>query len=131
MSSHEFHAGPIVFGILGSVMAIGSLAGSLLSARRSHHRSADHRGGGSRAECEHGGRGPGAERVAVRGALTLCGISALTMMTGANSYLQTRTDDSHRSRVLALYLAVFFGTTPLGLRWSGCWLTSTVRAPVS
>ena len=36
------------------------------------------------------------------------------MMTGANSYLQTHTDAEHRSRVMALYMAVFFGTTPAG-----------------
>jgi MFS family permease len=42
------------------------------------------------------------------------GGAALTMMTAANSYLQTHSDDDHRSRVMALYMAVFFGTTPLG-----------------
>jgi MFS family permease len=36
------------------------------------------------------------------------------MMTAANSYLQTHSDDDHRSRVMALYMAVFFGTTPIG-----------------
>ena len=38
----------------------------------------------------------------------------MTMMTAANSYLQTHSDTEHRSRVMALYMAVFFGTTPAG-----------------
>ena len=36
------------------------------------------------------------------------------MMTSANAYLQTHSDSEHRSRVMALYMAVFFGTTPVG-----------------
>ncbi len=47
------------------------------------------------------------------------------MMTGANSYLQTHTDDEHRSRVMALYLTVFFGTTPLGAPAVG-WLAENL-----
>ncbi|MFN8125292.1 MAG: MFS transporter [Candidatus Nanopelagicales bacterium] len=114
MSTHEFHAGPVVFGILGSVMAIGSLAGSLLSARRSRTDLRIIAGAALALSVSTiiAGFAPNEWFFGV--ALTLCGISALTMMTGANSYLQTRTDDSHRSRVLALYLAVFFGTTPIG-----------------
>ncbi len=114
MSSHEFHAGPIVFGILGSVMAIGSLAGSLLSARRSRTDLRTIAAAAVALSVSTVVAGLAPNEWLFGAALTLCGISALTMMTGANSYLQTRTDDSHRSRVLALYLAVFFGTTPLG-----------------
>lgn len=125
MSTKEFQAGPIVFGLLGAVMAIGSLAGSLLAARRGFTNlgiitvAALALG----ATTILAGLAPNAWVFAV--ALTLCGISALTMMTGANSYLQTHTDDEHRSRVMALYLTVFFGTTPLGAPAVG-WLAENL-----
>lgn len=125
MSTDEFHAGPVVFGILGAVMAVGSLAGSLLSARR----GATNLGIVTVAAVTLGvttvlaGVAPNAWIFAL--VLTLCGISALTMMTGANSYLQTHTDDEHRSRVMALYLTVFFGSTPLGAPVVG-WLADSI-----
>lgn len=114
MSTQEFQAGPVVFGILGAVMAVGSLAGSLLAARRGFTNLGIVTGAALALGVATilAGLAPDPWSFAV--ALTLCGISALTMMTGANSYLQTRTDDEHRSRVLGLYLAVFFGTTPIG-----------------
>ena len=34
MATKEFHEGPTGYGMLGSIMAIGSLAGALLAARR-------------------------------------------------------------------------------------------------
>lgn len=125
MSTKEFQAGPIVFGLLGAVMAVGSLAGSLLAARRGFTNlgiiavAALALG----ATTIMAGLAPNAWVFAA--ALTLCGISALTMMTGANSYLQTHTDDEHRSRVMALYLTVFFGTTPLGAPVVG-WLAESL-----
>ena len=124
MSTQEFHAGPVVFGILGSVMAIGSLAGSLLAARRGFTNLGIVAGAAIALGVTTvlAGLAPNAWLFAA--ALTLCGISALTMMTGANSYLQTRTDDEHRSRVMALYLTVFFGTTPLGAPVVG-WMAGT------
>ena len=39
MASVEFHQGPKEFGLLGSVMAVGSLAAALLSARRPRART--------------------------------------------------------------------------------------------
>jgi MFS family permease len=46
--------------------------------------------------------------------LIVVGLSALTMMTSANAYVQTTTEPAMRGRVMALYMAIFAGTTPLG-----------------
>ena len=46
--------------------------------------------------------------------LILVGLSGLTMMTSANGYVQTTTTPSMRGRVMALYLAIFLGGTPIG-----------------
>ena len=46
--------------------------------------------------------------------LPLCGITALTLITTANALVQMSTDAVVRGRVMALYLAIFMGGTPLG-----------------
>lgn len=123
MSTQEFHAGPVVFGVLASVMAVGSLSGSLLAARRGFTNLGIITGAAVSLGAATVLAGLAPEPITYAAALTLCGISALTMMTGANSYLQTRTGDEHRSRVMAVYLAVFFGTTPIGAPIVG-WLAA-------
>ncbi len=42
------------------------------------------------------------------------GLFAITMMTSANGYVQTTTDPVMRGRVMALYMAIFMGGTPIG-----------------
>jgi MFS family permease len=42
------------------------------------------------------------------------GLFAITMMTSANGYVQTTTDPVMRGRVMALYMAIFLGGTPIG-----------------
>jgi predicted MFS family arabinose efflux permease len=46
--------------------------------------------------------------------LPICGISALTMLISANSYVQVNSDPSVRGRVMGIYLLVFMGGTPVG-----------------
>lgn len=114
MSTQEFDAGAVTYGVLGSVMAVGSLAGSLLAARRGSTslRIISVAALALSVSTLAAGLMPGSAMFGV--ALVACGLSALTMMTSANSYLQTHAGEEHRSRVMALYLAVFFGTTPVG-----------------
>ena len=47
-------------------------------------------------------------------ALVPIGFFALTMITSANAYVQTTTRASIRGRVMALYLTIFMGVTPIG-----------------
>jgi MFS family permease len=44
----------------------------------------------------------------------LLGLSALTMITAANAYMQLHTDEGMRGRVMALYMMIFIGGTPVG-----------------
>ncbi len=47
-------------------------------------------------------------------ALVAVGISSQTLMTTANGVVQLTTDPKLRGRVMAIYMAIFMGGTPIG-----------------
>lgn len=110
------------YGILSSVLAIGSLAGALLAARRDRARvrvlifAAGLFGVASVVSTWM----PGYWSYAA--VLIVVGFSTVTMLTTANGYVQTTTDPVLRGRVLALYMAVVMGSTPIGAPIAG-WIT--------
>jgi MFS family permease len=114
MSVTVFHGDASQYGLLTSSMAVGTMCGALLSARREV---------------------PGMVLMAVAAAafgftvalaavmpgpilfaivLFFVGLAALTFMTASNSMMQLTTDRSMRGRVLALRIAVVMGGTPVG-----------------
>ena len=109
-----FHQGANGYGLLSSVMAIGSVLGALMAARREKPRI---------VVIGLASLGFGLSMLAASimptywsfaAVLIVVGLSALTMMTSANAYVQTTTAPNMRGRVMALYMAIFAGTTPLG-----------------
>lgn len=110
------------YGILSSVLAIGSLAGALLAARRDRARV--------RVLVVAAGLFGAASIVSTwmptywtyAAVLIVVGFSTVTMLTTANGYVQTTTDPLLRGRVLALYMAVVMGSTPIGAPIAG-WIT--------
>lgn len=113
MTTDAFGAGPRTFGVLSSLMAIGSLTASLVQARRGRTglRQVAMAGCAAGISILIAGVMPSVPAFAL--ALAVCGAAVLTTLTSANAYLQTHADSEHRSRVMALYMAVVFGTTPL------------------
>ncbi len=127
MATQVFDRGPAEFGLLGTFLAVGSLGGALLAA--------------GRVRVSH--------RLVVGAALTfgaievvaglsptywtyaalcpLIGLTALTMMTSANSFVQLHTDAGMRGRVMALYLMIFIGSTPIGAPLVG-WIGEVLGA---
>ncbi len=114
MARVEFERGAGEFGLLGSVLAIGSLTGALLAARRDRPR----------VRLVIGAAFAFAIATAVMALMptfpsfvVACipvGLASLTMMTAANSTIQTSTDPAMRGRVMSLYMMVFLGATPIG-----------------
>ncbi|QKJ21292.1 MFS transporter [Microbacterium hominis] len=102
------------FGLLSSILAIGSLAGALLAARRDRARIRVVIGGILLFAAAAGLSTlmPSYWLYAVT--LMLTGFSVVTMLTTANGYVQTTTDPALRGRVLALYMAILLGGTPVG-----------------
>jgi MFS family permease len=114
VATSVFHKGAGEYGLLGSIMAIGSLSGALLSARREKPQLR-HVVGSAFAF------GVFATLASVMPTYPLfaislipVGLSALTMMTSANATVQMSVDPALRGRVMALYMAIFMGGTPIG-----------------
>jgi MFS family permease len=114
MASVEFHHGAGEFGLLSSVLAIGSVTGALLSARRERPRmrTVILSAGAFGVSLAIASVMPTYWSFAI--SLILVGFTAITLMTTANGVVQTRTSPEMRGRVMALYLAIFMGGTPLG-----------------
>ena len=114
------------YGLLSSILAIGSLTGALLAARR------------DRARIRVVVDGDAALRVAATVSafmptywlyavtLMVTGFAVVTTLTTANGYVQTTTDPVLRGRVMALYMAILMGGTPIGAPIVG-WVAGAVR----
>ncbi|WP_091227428.1 MFS transporter [Microbacterium sp. 3J1] len=120
----EFGAGADGYGILSSVLAIGSLAGALLAARRDRARVrvVILAAGGFGVAAFISAAMPTYASYAVT--LTFTGFMIVTLLTTANGYVQMTTDPALRGRVLALYMAVIMGSTPVGAPIAG-WVADT------
>lgn len=114
MATTEFHGGSSVYGWLLSVMGIGSLGGALLAAARQSPTLRLL----SIAAAAFGAFMVGAALMPdlPLELLVLVPMGALmvTVQATANSLLQLNADPTFRGRVMALYVMVFLGTTPIG-----------------
>ncbi|MFE7198410.1 MFS transporter [Microbacterium oxydans] len=120
----EFGAGADGYGVLSSVLAIGSLIGALLAARRDRARVrvVILAAGGFGIAAFVSSVMPSYASYAVT--LTFTGFMIVTLLTTANGYVQITTDPALRGRVLALYMAVIMGSTPVGAPIAG-WVADT------
>jgi MFS family permease len=114
MSVTVFHGGASQYGILTSIMAVGTLAGALLAARRERPHftllvvGAAIFGTG----CALAALAPAIWLFGM--ALVVIGVSALTFSNSTNSLMQLSTEPAMRGRVMAIRLAIALGCTPLG-----------------
>ena len=115
MARNEFGLGATAYGVLGSVMGIGSLVGALLAARRKAAPSLRFVVASASVFAVFlgiSGLAPTAHVYAV--CLPLLGLSALITLTATNMYVQTNVDAQVRGRVMALYMTLLMGGTPIG-----------------
>jgi MFS family permease len=112
--SLAFHRGVTGYGVLSSIMAIGSVLGALMAARREKPRVMviGLASLGFGLSMLASALMPSYLTFAV--VLIVVGLTALTTITSANAYVQTTTAPHLRGRVMAIYMAIFAGTTPLG-----------------
>jgi hypothetical protein len=115
MATDVFDKGAGEYGILGSVMAIGSL----LAARRERPRLRFVVGAAIAFGVVEIVAGLMPDYLTYALVLPLLGLCALTMITAANATIQLTTEPVMRGRVAALYLMIFMGGTPLGSPFIG------------
>ena len=119
MSVTVFHAGSREYGLLASTMAVGSVAGALMSARRAKPKLA-------LLLVSAGVFGVGLALAAVMPnywlfglLLIVVGVSVQTFNTTSNATVQMSTDPAMRGRVMAILLGIALGGTPLGAPFVG------------
>ncbi|GJG85920.1 MFS transporter [Gemmatimonadetes bacterium T265] len=124
MAVSVFHAGAGGFGLLTSAMAVGSVTGALLAARR-ERPSVPLIAAGA------GVFGVGYALAAVMPsyhlfglALVLVGAASQTVTTSTTSLVQLSTEPAMRGRVMALLLTVALGGQPVGAPLVG-WIANT------
>ncbi|PTB22708.1 MFS transporter [Trinickia symbiotica] len=114
MSASVFHVGADRFGLLMSMMAVGSLIGALLAARRERPTFGLLLAG---AAVFGGGLLMAAlmpDYVLFGLALIVVGVAALTFTNSSNSLMQLSAEPSMRGRVIAIRASIALGGTPLG-----------------
>ncbi|WP_216389202.1 MFS transporter [Arcanobacterium phocae] len=114
MATDVYHMGAGSYGFLGSMLAVGSLSGALLSARRKAPRF-------SKLLLYAVAFGVIAIIASLAPTYTIfallmipTGFTMLTFLIAVNTLVQISTPPALRGRVLAIYFAVNLGITPIG-----------------
>ncbi len=122
MTSVKFGTDSAGFGLAGTVLAVGSLAGALVAARRERPRYRLVVG----AAVAFGVLASVAALMPTYAlylvVLPFMGLASLTLMTAANATVQMSTEPAMRGRVMAMYMSLMQGGTVVGgpfVGWMG------------
>ena len=126
MATQVFDKSAAEYGALGSILAIGSLSGAIISARLEKKRGPRFVMKGTMifsVLLVIGAFAPSYLIYAIF--LPFIGGVALLTFIGANTMVQMRTDTQIRGRVMGIYLTVFLGGTPIVSPFIG-WMTEGI-----
>ena len=127
MATEVFDKGAGEFGVLGSAMAVGSLAGALMAARRVRIRMRLLVGAALVFGVAEIVAGLLPTYLTFVMFVPLIGLSTITLLNSANATMQLESDPLIRGRVMALYMTIVMGGTPLGSPVIG-WIGETYGA---
>ena len=126
MATQVFNKSAAEYGALGSILAIGSLSGAIISARLERKRGPRFVMIGSMIFSTLLVMSSFAPNYLVYAIfLPLIGCVALLTFIGANTMVQLRTASEIRGRVMGIYLTVFLGGTPIVSPFIG-WMTEEI-----
>jgi MFS family permease len=109
-----FHSGPGGYGLLSSVVAVGSLTGALVSARRTSTRLRALAATAAVLAITEMMAAAAPTELVYTAALVPVGAATLMFLTAANSTVQLAAADAIRGRVMGVYLLVFIGSGAIG-----------------
>jgi MFS family permease len=114
MAVNVFHSDARAFGLLSSIMAVGTLSGALFAAGRQKPSWASLLAGAGvfGLGCTLAALAPGYWWFGA--ALVVIGAAGLTFTNGTNSIMQLSTEPAMRGRVMALRVGIALGGTPIG-----------------
>jgi len=114
MAVTVFHTDARGFGLLSSIMAVGTISGALIAAGRANAQFRSLLVGAAvfGIGCTLAAFAPGYWSFAA--ALVVIGVAALTFTNSTNSMMQLSTEPAMRGRVMAFRVAVALGGTPIG-----------------
>ncbi|GAB1644730.1 MFS transporter [Krasilnikovia sp. MM14-A1259] len=122
LSRINFHAGPSSFGLLSTCLAVGALGGALAgSARRARPSMYVVLGAALAFGLLEFALGFAPTFAIAMLLLVPTGFCSMYLAQAANHRVQMGVDASYRGRVMALYVLVFLGTTPIGASLAGWW----------
>jgi MFS family permease len=117
-----FTAGPSSFGLLTTALAVGALGGALAgSARRARPSAYVVLGAAIAFGVFEVAVGFAPSFVVAMILLVPTGFTSIYLAQAANHRVQMGVDAAYRGRVMALYVLVFLGTTPIGATLAGWW----------
>jgi MFS family permease len=124
MAVSVFHTDARGYGVLSSIMAIGTVAGALIGARWNRPRLGSLPVGAAifGLGCALAGIAP--TYWLFGGALVVIGVASLIFTNATNSLMQLSTPPSMRGRVMALRVGIALGGTPIGAPIVG-WVANT------
>jgi MFS family permease len=114
MDTVVFHRGAGGYGLLSSAIAVGSLGGALLGARRTSPSRKGLIGWAFAFGALESLTAFMPDLPALALILVPTGVAALCFSTAANTTVQLLTDPEMRGRVMGVYMLVFLGGTPIG-----------------
>ncbi|MET9441575.1 MFS transporter [Streptomyces sp. NPDC006610] len=124
-----FHAGAGTYSLFNTLMAVGSVAGALLAARRGRARLRVLSGAALVFGTIEIVAAASPELWMFALLMIPLGLFGMTVNVTANTNIQMSTDPAMRGRVMALYMMVFLGGSPVGAPIVG-WITDAYGARV-
>jgi MFS family permease len=114
LARQTFHGGAGTYGLLSAVMGAGSLAGALIVAARSRATTSLLLGSCVLCGLACLGAAVAPSLLTEVPALIIAGGTSIAFVATANTTIQLTATPEMRGRVMALYVLLFLGTTPIG-----------------
>ncbi|GAB2533182.1 MFS transporter [Nocardia heshunensis] len=124
LAEHTFHGTGGTYGLLSTALSIGSVGGSLAVGLVRHPRRTYLVATATAFGIALAATAFAPNLVLACAALAATGFAGFAFVTLASTALQLHADPSYRGRIMALWVFVFLGTTPIGSVLTG-WILDT------